>query len=97
MTSAPSEPLFHCPRSADLALQVWPDGAVVYDDANGGLHALTPVAGQVLQAVLGRSDFAAPDLALELLQDTPDAQDLDRMRELLSSFETLGFVERCPG
>lgn len=97
MTPAPAEPLFHCPRSADLAVQAWSDGVVVYDDANGRLHALTPVAGQVLQALMGRSTFAAPELTIELLQGAPDVEDIDQMRELLGSFEALGFVERCPG
>ena len=44
---------WHCPRRADYLLQLWPDGAVVYDEASGDIHALSPIAGELLQQLFG--------------------------------------------
>ena len=86
---------WHCPRGADFLLQLWPDGAVVYDEASGDIHALSRMAGELLQQVLSVQQSGAHDLAQALLGEQPTAQDVCRVDELLQDFESLGFVEPC--
>lgn len=86
---------WHCPRRSDYLLQVWPDGAVVYDKASGDMHALSAVAGQLLQQVLMEQQSCAHDLAQGLLGELPTAEDVGRVDGLLREFASLGFVEPC--
>ena len=86
---------WHCPRRTDYFLQVWPDGAVVYDEASGDMHALSPLAGQVLQQIFLEQQCCAQDLAQNLLGELPADEDVGRVDVLLSEFASLGFVEPC--
>ncbi|WP_157896759.1 HPr-rel-A system PqqD family peptide chaperone [Acidovorax carolinensis] len=97
--AAPAQPVpagrWHCPRREDYLLQLWPDGAVVYDDASGDIHALSPVAGELLQQVLAAPQSCSESLALALLGEPPTAHDVRRVDKLLQDFESLGFIEPC--
>lgn len=97
--AAPAQPVpagrWHCPRREDYLLQLWPDGAVVYDDASGDIHALSPVAGELLQQVLSAPQSCSESLALALLGEPPTAHDVRRVDKLLQDFESLGFIEPC--
>ena len=86
---------WHCPRRADYVLQLWPDGAVVYDEASGDIHALSPVAGELLQQVLTVPKSCSETLAWALLGEQPTAQDVRGVETLLQDFESLGFIEPC--
>jgi len=86
---------WHCPRRADFVLQLWPDGAVVYDEASGDIHALSPVAGELLQQVLTVPQSCSETLAQALLGEQPTAQDVRGVDTLLQDFESLGFIEPC--
>jgi hypothetical protein len=97
VTSALVEPLFHCPRPGDLGFQVWPDGVAVYDDSNGRVRALSPVAGEVLMGLIAKTRASCTDLALHLLQESVGEEDVVQMRALLSDLEALELVERLPG
>jgi PqqD family protein of HPr-rel-A system len=76
-------------------LQLWPDGAVVYDEASGDIHALSPVAGELLQQVLTVPQSCSETLAQALLGEQPTAQDVRGVDTLLQDFESLGFIEPC--
>jgi PqqD family protein of HPr-rel-A system len=84
---------WHCPRRADYLLQVWPDGAVVYDEASGDIHALSPIAGELLQRILAAQPVCAKSLAQALLGEPPTADDVGLVGKLLRDFESLGFIE----
>lgn len=86
---------WYCPRRSDYLLQVWPDGAVVYDEASGDMHAFSPLAGQLLQQILMEQQSCAQDLAQGLLGELPTAEDVGRVDGLLREFASLGFVEPC--
>lgn len=85
---------WHAPRRQDFVLKAWPDGVVVYDESNGDVHALHPVAGEVLRCVLERGDAGLDDFLRSLADDEPSAQDVALLNNLLSELEALGFVER---
>ncbi|MBP3979616.1 MULTISPECIES: HPr-rel-A system PqqD family peptide chaperone [unclassified Acidovorax] len=97
--AAPVQPAhavrWHCPRRADYLLQLWPDGAVVYDEASGDIHALSPIAGELLQQVLAVPQSCSENLAQALLGEQPTAQDVRGVDKLLQDFEFLGFIEPC--
>ena len=86
---------WHCPRSADYLLQLWPDGAVVYDEASGDIHALSPIAGELLQRIWAAPQACAASLAQALLGEPPTAEDVSMVDKLLHEFESLGFIEPC--
>lgn len=89
---APGAPLWVCPRAGDYGLQLWGDGAIVYDEASGDLHALSPVAGQLLQLILTAPPSSAASLAQALLEDEASAAEIARVQALLHEFCALGFV-----
>ena len=95
MVSAEVAAQWHCPRPLDYLLQLWPDGAVVYDEAGGDMHALSPLAGQLLQQILIEQQSCAQDLAQGLLGERPTAEDVGKVDGLLREFASLGFVEPC--
>lgn len=86
---------WHCPRSADYGLQLWPDGAVVYDEASGDIHALSPIAGEVLRHLLTVPQSCAESLARTLLGEVPAWEDVCSVDRMLREFEFLGFIEPC--
>lgn len=96
MRSSSDELRVHCPRSLDLAVHSWEDGMVVYDDADGSLHALSPAAGDALVFLLSQSSVGANRLAELLVQEQPNESDIGLATRLLVEFEGMGFVERLP-
>jgi hypothetical protein len=88
------DPSVFVPRSSDLALHAWDDGVVVYDDADGSLHALSAVAGDALALLLAHGSETASHLAELLLQESPNESDIAMVASLLVEFEAMGFVER---
>ncbi|MBS3997292.1 MAG: hypothetical protein KGZ67_08125 [Hydrogenophaga sp.] len=88
--------LAHLDRSADFVVKVWADGAVVYDEADGSLQALNPVAGEAFQRLLEQPGLSPTALGRLLLQEEPDAEDLRLVADLLREFESLGLWERAP-
>lgn len=96
MSAAASRAPTRADRSADFVVKVWADGAVVYDEADGSLQALNPIAGEAFQRLLEQPDLSPLALGRLLLQAEPDADDLRMVGELLSEFEALGLWERSP-
>ncbi len=93
MTLAQAPVNFRCPRADQFSVQRWPDGEVVYDDADGSLHALTPVAGEAFAFIrTGHvSDVHALALAMDLAQ--PEPEELHLLESLLQQFESMGLIE----
>lgn len=84
-----------CHRRADFQLHAWPDGAVVHDGASGDIHALSPVAGELLHWILKAGQSTPERLAQDLLGEPPTESDVCGVHKLLLEFESLGFVELC--
>lgn len=86
-----------CRRAIDFCLHAFDDGVVVYDEADGSLHALTPAAGEALQHLIShREGLRAEELARLMLQDEPEVADPDQVRGLLEALVALGFAEHVP-
>ncbi|MDP1684496.1 MAG: hypothetical protein Q8L67_04575 [Hydrogenophaga sp.] len=85
-----------CPRVTDLVLHAFEDGVVVYDEADGSLHALNPVAGEALGHLIRHTGLCDVDLARLMLQEEPESSDLEQVRGLLNGLVTLGFAECAP-
>jgi hypothetical protein len=81
------------PRRNELALRHFPDGTVVYDEASGSLHALSPVAGQALSEILTHERLSLPDLAARIQLDHPSSDELRQLGEMVEQLSLLGFVE----
>lgn len=81
-------------RASDFVVRVWADGAVVYDEADGSLQALNPVAGEAFQLLLAHPEMQPLELARRLLDGEPDADDLRMVSDLLREFEVMGLWER---
>ncbi len=84
---------WRCIRPSDLTLRHWPDGAVVFDDANAELQCLNPVSGMLLTLLLQRPHWSAQDLTRELFEDEPTVADVEMVENVLSEFSSLNFVE----
>lgn len=88
---------FRCPRADQFAVQRWPDGVVVYDDANGSLQALTPIAGEAFGLIQTQQACDAGSLAQAMGLVDPDAEELDMLQSLLVQFESMGLIECTQG
>lgn len=82
-----------CPRAFALALHSFEDGVVVYDEADGSLHALSPIVGEALGHLIRHTNLDGPDLALLLQLDQPEAFEMAQVRSLLNDLVELGFAE----
>ena len=86
---------WHSPRRKDFQLQMWPDGAVVYDEASGDIHALTSISGELLDKLLTTEQSSTESLAEALLGASPTEDVVSMVRRILLEFESMGFVEPC--
>jgi hypothetical protein len=88
---------FCCRRALELSLHTFDDGVVVYDEADGSLHALNPVAGEALEHLIRHTaGLRDEDLARLMLQDEPEAAEMDLVRGLLDGLVSVGFAEHVP-
>lgn len=67
----------------------------MYDEASGDIHALSPIAGEVLRLVLTVPQSCAESLARTLLGEPPTLEDVCSVDRMLREFESLGFIEPC--
>jgi len=95
VTAEASDESWICRHPDALVLKSWPEGAVVYDATDSSLHALTPVAAELLALMLDGAPHAPEHLALQMLQEAPEADDVDGVRQQLMHFEHLGLLERA--
>lgn len=87
----------YCSRPADFVLHGWPEGVVVYDDANASLQVLHPVAGEAFELMLNQEHFDAEGVARALVQAEPAPEDIELVASLLVQFESMGLVECVQG
>lgn len=85
-----------CCRNADLLLRQWPDGFVLYDEAQGQLQCLTTAAGEVMALFLLRSEWTSVDLAQALMGEAPTGDDVAMVENVVLHFLSLNLVERLP-
>lgn len=87
-----------CPpsRRIDLVLRHFADGAVVYDEASGGLHALSSVAGLVLGELMTKDALTPSRLASLLQFEHPSHEELEQLEMILLELHALGFVDCQP-
>lgn len=97
MTLAIAEVHWHCPRPDTFAIQSWPDGVVVYDDASGSLHALNPVAGEAFSLILAQCASSTESLAAAMGLAESGPEDLEVLQSLLGQFESMGLIECTQG
>jgi len=81
-----------CPRRQDLVLRDYPDGCVVYDEADASLHALEPWAGEALLRLMQDPPLAAPELANALVGGRATADEQAQVEEALQQFAARGWV-----
>jgi hypothetical protein len=83
-----------CGRKGDFSLHEWPDGSVVFDEANGQLHCLTPVAGEALAQILASDGRTSGEIAESLLGETPTPIDSEMMENMLLSLASMNLIDR---
>lgn len=83
-------------RAGDFSLRHFDDGTVVYDEADGSLQALNPVAGQALGLLLTHGSLTPTEMAQAMLLDAPSEDELAQVLALMRQFESLGFVKCVP-
>lgn len=80
-------------RPGDVVCHVFSDGVVVYDEADGSVQALSPVAGEALLVCKSAGTIGVAELAARLELDQPSLEELDSVSALLGQFESMGFLE----
>ena len=82
-------------RREDITSRDWPDGTIIFDDANGQLQCLSPVSGNLMALLAQRPQWTAHELAAELLGETPTADDVEMVENVLAEFSLLNLIERA--
>lgn len=96
MTQTLARVSYRCPRPGDFEIHSWPDGVVVYDDASGSLHALSPIAGEAF-ALMREQECSPEDLARVMELAEPGPEDIEVFHSLLVQFESMGLIECTQG
>lgn len=86
---------WRCRRPLQIAFHTFADGVVVYDESNGSLHALNPIAGEALAHLVQNTEMSDEALARAMLQGEPEPSDLKQVGDLMGSLVSLGFVENA--
>ena len=86
------KPLCTCLRRQDLVVREFPDGCVVYDEADASLHALEPWAGEALLRLMQGEPLAPAALADALVGGSASPDDLAMLDEALQQFAARGWV-----
>lgn len=85
------------PRGEDLMVRTWENESVVWVEATGGTHLLSPAASVILGALIERGRPGVPeDIACALgVTDHPSAsEELQAIRAALLEFEAIGLVKQ---
>lgn len=82
-----------CQRPLELALHFFEDGVVVFDESDGSLHALNPIAGEALGQLICNTALSDLELLRLMLLEEPIESDLEQVRVLLNELVSLGFAE----
>lgn len=85
-----------CHRSSDFALREWPDGAVLYDEANGEIQRLNSSAARVMALFLLKPEWHSGEIARELFGEDSVPEEIESVESALANFQTLNLIERTP-
>jgi len=85
-----------CRRSADLSLRRWPDGCVLFDEAQGQLQWLTAASGEVMALLLQCPEWTSVELAQALMGETPTEDDVEMVENVVRHFQSLNLIDRVP-
>ena len=94
--ATPVVPRWSCRRNADLSLRQWPDGFVLFDEAQGQLQCFTAAAGEVMALLLQGPEWTSVDLAHALMGEVPTEDDVAMVEKVVLHFLSLNLVERLP-
>jgi len=89
-------PRWSCCRNADLSLRQWPDGFVLFDEAQGQLQCFMTAAGEVMALLILRPEWTSVDLAQALMGEAPTEDDVAMVENVVLHFLSLNLVERLP-
>lgn len=85
-----------CHRRSDFALRDWPDGSILFDEANGQLQRLNSSAGRMMALFLENSEWTSCELAQVLFGEAPAQKDIELVENALENFLSLNLIERLP-
>jgi hypothetical protein len=85
-----------CQKPLELALHFFEDGVAVFDDSDGSLHALNPIAGEALGHLIRNAALSDLELLRLMQLEEPNASDMQQIRSLLNELISLGFAEHVP-
>lgn len=85
-----------CNRQEDMLLRAWADGDVLFDEAQGQLHCLSPASGEVMRLLLKGRAWTAFEIAKELLGESPTDDDVQMVENVALHFHTLNLIDRLP-
>lgn len=78
-----------------FAVRAWPDqGGVVYDGADATLYELSALACEVLSLLQAGEVCTAAALAQHLIGETPDAEEVLLMEDMLAQLVDQGILSR---
>ena len=89
-------PLCTCLRRQDLLVREYPDGCVVYDEADASLHALEPWAAEALLRLMQGPPLEVAELANGLVGGSATADELALVEDALQQFAARGWVAWVP-
>jgi len=85
-----------CRRRVDFALRDWPDGCVLFDEAQGQLQCLTVESGALIRLLLQQEQWTSAELAQALFGESPTDDDVQMVEDVASHFQSLNLIERLP-
>ena len=85
-----------CLRPQGLVVREYPDGCVVYDEADASLRALEPWAGEALLRLMQGPPPTVAELADLLVGGAASADEQAQVDEALQQFAARGWVAWLP-
>lgn len=79
-----------------MALREWPDGWVLFDEAQGQLKCLTTSAGVIMNLLLQQTEWTSFKLGEALIEEVPTNDDVQMVENVLMHFQSLNLIERLP-
>lgn len=87
---------WRCSSRGEFCLTSWPDGVVVFNEADGHLQCLSPAYGQVFELLAPGKVWTTRDLTKELIAESPATDDLELMENALNALASSNLIIRVP-
>lgn len=85
-----------CRRSSDFALRDWPDGSVLYDEANGEIQRINSSAARVMALFLLKPEWNSGEIVRILFGEEYAPEDIESVEMVLANFQSLNLIKRTP-